>query len=246
MLVPSLLVVFLSQSPAVEGVKVYRGGDGQVVEVVTLAPRASKRAVVRFRGADSEHDGLALPCEVRAGSQGTDFVSRHGGSEWTVLSQREGRNTVYVPGRPEFAVKFDREGTDAAKAADVLAAHEAQLRDGRLAAFAKKPWPVLEAKYQGLADAAVRGLAKPCGRALTFRFDWPTFGDETMAELDVWKACAPLVSRLESSCALAKQATVLRCRLGAAHGLAVEGDALVFTTTAAGGTSARDFLAGQK
>ena len=118
--------------------------------------------------------------------------------------------------------------------AEVLAAHQQQLESGRIAAFQKKAWPHLEKKYTARAAEALPALAKGCGSSPTFTFDWKSFSDEVMAELDVWAACAPLVTRARSHCAAVKGVTSLVCRFGPTLGMERRGDTLTFTTTQQG------------
>jgi hypothetical protein len=214
--------------------KVYRGTDGQSVEVLTLEPRTSDEALVRVRGTDSHDDGITLKCAVRKSSRGADYVTRHGGGEYVVLVQRDGAHEAFLPGVPGFRVKFSQEATDKLVPGDVLAAYQQQSESGRVAAFQKKPWPYLEKKYTTRATEAVAALQKRCGVAPTFTFDWKTFGDAQMAELDVWAACAPLATQAAKHCDAVKGATALVCRFGPALGFERQGDTLTFTTTARG------------
>lgn len=245
MFVALSLALTLSAAPEVEAVKVWRGAEGQLVDVLTLKPRASKKALVRVRNADSEHDGLVLPCTVEADSESTRFTTRYQASEWTVFVQKSGGGAVFVPGKNAFDVKFDQASTDALQPATVLDAQATQEKEGRFALFARKAWPHLEKKYQDKADAAVVKLTKSCGRKVSFSFDWASFGDDVMADVDVWSLCSPLVTQFERSCAPAKSATTLSCRLGKSFALGFEGDGLVFTTTSSP-AGAADFFKNSK
>lgn len=241
-----LLVALLAAAPALAleaaDSKVYRGSDGQLVEVVTLEPRTSAEVLIRVRGTRSEHDGLALRCAVKQDAHGTDYVTRYQGSDYGVLIEREGSYEAFLPGTRSFRVKFDQAATDKVSGEDVLAAHQQQLESGRLVAFQKKPWPFLEKKYTARATQAVAALAQRCGTAPAFTFDWKSFGDEEMAELDVWAACAPLVTATQNRCASVKGLSTLVCRFGPALGLERGGDTLTFTTTRKGAAEGPSFL----
>lgn len=226
--------------------KVYRGRDGQTLEVVTLAPRESTEAVLQLRGADSEHDGLAVRCKARSTRAGTDYVARHRGADWVLASEREsGVYEVYVPGKPAFRVRFNQEATDAASASEVLTAHTLQRESGRVAAFEKKAWPHLEKKYTARAAEALTALRGACGTSASFSFDWKTFDDEVMGDVDVWAVCAPLLTQARSRCAALKDVTALSCRFGPALALERSGSTLVFTTVRDGAASGAAFLGGR-
>jgi hypothetical protein len=213
-----VLLFALAQAPEVESAKVYRGTDGQVLEVATLKPRAAKKLLLRVKSSDSENDGLVIP-----GTLDNDDVSiAYRGGGWTMLVVRGESREVFVPGGKSFKVKFDQPATDAFKGADLLAAYAAQT--SRLALFARKEWPVLEKKYQAAADAAVSPLVKGCGHPVAFSFDWSSFPDAVMADADVWKACRPAVAEAQKKCP-----AKLTCRGGTTAGTTTEADAMVFT-----------------
>ncbi|WP_342375534.1 hypothetical protein NVS55_30140 [Myxococcus stipitatus] len=224
------------------GLKVYRGADGQSIEVVTLAPREASEVVLRLQSTDSEQDGLSVRGKVRTAGQSIDFVVRHRGADWVLLSQRAGDVEAFVPGKPSFRVKFSQEATDKASASEVLSAHVLQRESGRLTAFEKKAWPYLEKKYAARATEAMVALRKACGTSPTFTFDWKTFDDAVMAELDVWAACAPLATRARARCATVKDVTVLTCRFGPVFALERGTGTLTFTTTPGGAAEGPSFL----
>ncbi|RKH66147.1 hypothetical protein [Corallococcus llansteffanensis] len=241
----AVLATTAAQSLEAAASKVYRGNDGQTVEVVTLEPRTSSEALIRVRGTDSEHDGITLKCTVKKLSRGADYVTRYHGDDYTVLVQRDGVHEASLPGAPSFRVKFNQEATDRFAAGEVLAAHQQQRESGQLAAFQKKPWPHLEKKYAARATEAVAALQKRCGVAPSFTFDWKSFGDEQMAELDVWAACAPLATQAGKHCASVKDARALVCRFGPTLGFERAGDTLTFTTTNKGAAEGPAFLDGK-
>ena len=213
-----VLLIALAQAPEVESAKVFRGAEGQLVEVVTLKPRAAKKLLVRVRSSDSENDGLVIPATL----ENDDLSTTARGGAWNVLVVRGESREVFLPGGKSFKVKFDQPATDAFNGAELLTAYASQA--SRRALFARKEWPVLEKKYQAAADAAVGKLGKPCGHPVVFTFDWSSFPDAVMGEMDVWKACEPSVAQAQKKCP-----AKLTCRGGAAAGVTTEGDALVFT-----------------
>lgn len=214
-----VLLVALAQAPEVESAKVFRGPDGRLVEVVTLQPRAAKKLLVRVKAADSEHDGLVVPCTL----QNEDATTTARGGPWTLVVVRGDSREVFLPGVRSFKVKFDQPATDAFNGPELLAAFASQA--SRRALFARKEWPVLEKKYQAAADVAVAKLGQSCGHPVAFNFDWSSFPDAVMGEADVWKACEPAVAQAQKKCP-----AKLTCRGGSAAGVTAEGDALVFTT----------------
>ena len=213
------LLFALAQAPEVEAVKVFRGPEGQLVEVVTLRPRAARKLLVRVKNSDSQSDGLVLPCSL----ENEDATTTVRGGPWNLVVVRGESREVFVPGGKSFKVKFDQPATDAFDPKDLLAAFEGQ--GSRRALLARKDWPVLEKKYQASADAAAAKLGKACGHDVAFSFDWSSFPDAVMADANVWKACEPAVAQAQKKCP-----AKLVCRAGATTGVATEGDSLVFTT----------------
>lgn len=213
-----IVLLALAQAPEVESAKVFRGPEGQLVELATLKPRAAKKLLLRVKASDSEHAGLVIPCTL----ENEDLSTTARGGPWNVLVVRGDSREVFLPGVKSFKVKFDQPATDAFNAADLLTAFSTQ--GTRRALFARKDWPTLEKKYQAAADAAVAKLSKSCGHPVAFSFDWGSFPDAVMSEVDVWKACDPAVGQAQKKC----PAKVV-CRGGAAAGATMEGDSLVFT-----------------
>lgn len=213
----ALLVAVVSAQLVPKDVKVYRGGDGQRVEVVTLAggDKGRPATLVRVSGSGSERDGLVFRGVIEQASRDA-FVMRYGGKDWTLFDKRDGALAVFMPGPREFRAKFDEAATKEADAAAVVKAHEAQLADDSVALAEKAEWPHLVAKYEKKATDAAAALSKTCGAPVSFGFRWATFDDETMANVDAWKLCAPLVPALESRCAVLKARPKVVCALGPA------------------------------
>jgi hypothetical protein len=213
-----VLLIALAQAPEVESAKVFRGPEGQLVEVVTLKPRAAKKLLVRAKSTDSESDGLVIPATL----ENEDLKTTARGGDWNLMVVRGESREVFLPGAKSFKVKFDQPATDAFSGADLLSAYASQASARAL--FARKEWPVLEKKYQAAADAAVGKLSKACGHPVAFTFDWSSFPDAVMGEADVWKACEPSVAQAQKKCPAR-----LTCRGGTSAGVTTEGDGLVFT-----------------
>ncbi|MBK8010526.1 MAG: hypothetical protein IPK13_04205 [Deltaproteobacteria bacterium] len=232
--------------PEISSAKVFRGPAGERVEVIALKPVSKNLALLRVQGADSAHDGLVLPCEVQVDGSTSKYVTRHDGGNWTIMSLRGGRADVEVPGRPAFAASFDKKLTEALKPDEILSAHREQESRGTLKLFQRKSYPKMEAKYQGLAQEAAAKLSKRCGHTVSMRFDWGSFGDEVMAEVNAWKACAPIIERLERSCDTVKKASEIVCKMGTTFGLEIEENAISFTTTPSGQKDGPGFLSKQR
>lgn len=215
-----VLMLALAQAPEVESMKAFRGADGQVVEVVTLKPRTGKKLLVRVKASDTQTDGLVVPCTL----ENEDAATVYRGAPWNLVVVRGETREVFVPGK-SFKVKFDQAATDAFKPAELIS--EWNLQASRRAMFARKEWPLLEKKYLAAADAAVGKLTALCGHAVAFSFDWSSFPDAVMAEVNVWKSCEGAVAEGKKKCP-----AKLVCRGGAASGVTTEGDALVFTAVA--------------
>lgn len=211
----ALLVTVVSAQLVPQDVKVYRGRDGQRVEVVTLAggEKGKPATLVRVTGSGSERDGLVFR-GVTDRSNRDAFVMRHGGKDWTLFDKRDGELSVFMPGPREFRAKFDEPSTKEADAKAIVKTHEAQLADDSIALAEKAEWPHLVAKYEKAASEAAAAVSKSCGVPVSFGFRWATFDDDTMANVDAWKLCAPLVPALQSRCAAVKARPKVVCALG--------------------------------
>jgi hypothetical protein len=236
-----LLAVMLSSAPAapleVANVKLYKGRDGQTLELATLQPTADKQALVRINAANCEVDGLVLRGVLDARG---DFVTRIHGADWTLARFTEGRATVSAPGA-EFAVTFSA-AEPGALGAELATAHAQQTSSGALRLLARKPFPFLEKKYTDKAQAALTALNAACGSSAVFAFDWGSFSDQDMAELDVWALCEPLVTAAKSRCAVVKGVTTLTCSRGERFDVLRTPGGLKFITTEQGKADGRAWL----
>ncbi len=237
-----LVSMVTSQALTAQSLKVYRGRDGQRVEVVALAPQqpgkgATPNALVRVTGSGSERDGLVFRGTLR--EQGRSFVMRYGGKDWTLTTNRDGDVDVSMPGRSEsFRVKYDEASTTAGNPAEVVKVHLSQLADDSIALAEKAEWPNIVSKYEKKAAEAAASVSKSCGVPSTVTFRWATFDDETMANVDAWKLCAPMVAALQSKCAAVKQRPAVVCQLGATPAVERLEGVLRITTTTKGVTTA--------
>ena len=188
----SLLLLALGQTarPVVEAHKVFRGPEGQLIDVLTLSPRKDKKGLVRVRNADSDTDGLVMEVTLDDGDASTTYR----GQPWHVLAKQR----IFVPGKTEFIVAFDQAATEALVDPEVLSAWESQ--GPRRALFVRREWPALEKKYQAAADTVAAPLTKSCGHPVALTFDWSSFPDSVMGEIDVWKKCEPLLAAAKKSC----------------------------------------------
>jgi hypothetical protein len=208
-----------------------------VLELAMLEPVRDRQALVRIVAANSELDGLVLRGVLDARGA---FVTRIHGADWTLLRLTEGRGSVTAPGA-EFTVTFAA-SEPASPGDDLRAAHERQLASGALALLAKKPFPFLVRKYEAKAATTLAGLNAACGTHASFAFDWATFADDDMAELDVWALCEPLLAVAQSRCKAVAGIVTLTCRRGATFDLARGADQLTFTTTEKGKAEGRAWL----
>jgi len=147
-----LVSMVTSQVLTAQSLKVYRGKDGQRVEVVALAPQqpgkgSNPNALVRVTGSGSERDGLVFRGTQR--EQGRSFVMRYGGHDWVLTTNRDGEVDVSMPGRTEsFRVKYDEASTTAANKDEVVKVHLSQVADDSIALAEKAEWPNIVAKYE--------------------------------------------------------------------------------------------------
>lgn len=228
-----LVSLVTSQALTAQGLKVYRGRDGQRVEVVTLAPQQPKgagpNALVRVTGSGSERDGLVFRGALEDAGRDQSFTMRFGGKPWVLLRNTDGEVQVFMPGKREpFRAKYDEPSTTSGDKDALVKAHQEQLASDAVALAEKAEWPFLVTKYEKKAAEAAAGLSKRCGVAATVTLRWATFDDDTMANVDVWKLCAPLV---EVGCADLKAHPKVVCQLGSTR--AVEKADGVLRVTAA-------------
>lgn len=229
-----LVSMVTSQALVAQGLKVYRGKDGQRVEVVTLAPQQPKgpNALVRVTASGSERDGLVFRGTTSPAQRGTSFTMKYGGKDWELCRNSDGDLEVWMPGlQQSFHAKYDDPATTAADKNAVLKDHQTQLADDSIALVEKSEWPNLVAKYSKKVAEASASLSKSCGAPVTIGIRFATFDDDTMANLDVWKLCSPMVSALESKCAAVKARPKVVCQLGAAPGVEKLDGSLRITTT---------------
>lgn len=233
-----LVSMVTSQALVAQGLKVYRGKDGQRVEVVTLAPQqpgkgAGPNALVRVTGSGSERDGLVFRGTTSPAQRGTSFTMKYGGKDWELCRNDDGTVEVWMPGlQQSFRAKYDDAATTAGDKNAVLKDHQTQLGDDSIALAEKSEWPNLVAKYSKKAAEASASVSKTCGAAVSIDLRFASFDDETMANLDVWKLCSPMVSALESKCAAVKARPKVVCQLGPAPALEkLEGVLRITTTT---------------
>ncbi|MCB9655667.1 MAG: hypothetical protein H6729_16205 [Deltaproteobacteria bacterium] len=234
--------------PDISSSKVFLGPAGERVEVVALKPVSKNLALIRVTNADSAHDGLVMPCEVRVSGSNSKYATKHNGSGWIIMSLDGGRADVEVPGRPAFVASFNKKATAALEPEQILAAQREQEASGVLRLFQRQSYPKMEAKYEGLAQEAAAKLSKRCGHTVSMRFDWGSFSDEVMGDVNAWKACAPIVDHLERSCDKVKQADEVVCRMGTSFRLELKAEAkeISFTTTPAGQKDGPSFLSKQR
>lgn len=232
-----LVSLVAAQTLSPTGLKVYRGKDGQRVEVVTLVSEKGKtNALVRVSGSGSERDGLVFRGVLeRQDREG--FVMKYGGKDWHLFDNRDGALTVFMPGPREFQAKYDEPSTKEGDAAAVVKAHQAQLLDDSIAVAEKAEWPNLTAKYEKAANEAAQAISKSCGTSSSLALRWATFDDDTMANVNAWKLCAPLVSALQNRCAAVKARPKVVCQLGPTPGIERLDGLLRITVTKSGVTT---------
>ena len=223
-------------------IKVFVGKEGQRVELVTGGVMGAAAALVRLRGSGSAFDGAVIRCVVERRHNGRTLVTRHHGAGWELLQLGDGDGRVYASGGEPFAIKYDEAQSRAASAADVITERDKQVASGEVALFEKKEYPHLVKKYENKATAASAILGKSCKGAPHLRFQWSSFSDEDMDNVDVWAACQPMVTALQSQCGALRGVTELVCRMGGSLEVTRSADRMVFTTTRNGAATAGAFL----
>ena len=242
MLTIAALLATLALSLQPNGIRVYQGPDGQRVEIVSLSPSGSGHALLRLTGTDGKYEGLVVHCDVESSSRGVSYVTVHAGERFGLARQAEGRLEVTLPASVSFSAKFSQTASHDADAAAVVKAYDVARAAGASQAFARKPWPFLEAKYEKLATTALAGASKACGVAATFQYAWWSFDEATLASDNPWTLCEPLVTAVAKHCDVLRVTPRLVCQQGSALGLERNDAELHFTMTAAAKREASGFL----
>jgi hypothetical protein len=224
------LLVVAGQVVEADLTRAYTGREGERVELVSL--QNPPRALLRARGTLSDRDGLVLRGTLRRANGRLEFVARIDGSDWTVLASREGQASLFLPGLGDgLSLTFDAALTGGVKQDELLALHEQQLSTDLIAKSERKRWPHLEQKYTRLANEAATRLSTTCGTAVTVELRWASFDDDTMANVDVWKRCAPLEAAFVKQCEVVKKTPLIRCEQGQTPGAVVSPAGLRFVIT---------------
>lgn len=226
-------------------VKAFKGTEGQSVEVAMLKPIAQGAALLRVRRSGSSFDGLVLRCAVEDRGRGRGFTTRFHGASYELLRLDEGTGRVYFPEVKDFAVNFDEDGSGKSQGSELVSEHEKQLASGAISLFEKKDFPHLVTKYEAKAAAATAELGKACGAAPSFTFQWSSFSDEAMENIDAWAVCQPLLAQARAKCGTLKGVGKLVCRIGPKLELTRADDTLTFTTTLKGAAEGPSFVAAQ-
>jgi hypothetical protein len=232
----AILCLTMTQVPEVDFSKSYLGKDGQMLELVFLKPKKAQQALIRVSKSNSVFDDVVFRASIKEG-RGTDFVIRYRGGDYFMVVQRNEMTTVNVPENKEFVVKFSETATKEMKPESLVEGLEKQKESTAL--LARKEWVFLEKKYSTKAQALSETLSKKCKSDVKINFNWASFPDEIMAEIDVWPLCAGLE---QLNCATMKSNPQLTCQLGTNMGF----EKGVFTTTKEGAKNGSTFVKGIK
>jgi hypothetical protein len=223
-------------------VRSYRGQDGQQVHVVLLSADRRGAALVQVLKSTSTVDGLVL--DATLSTDGTRFETRLEGSPWTVLQVKDGKGEAFVPQVKSFAVTFDEKAIASIDSKALLTLQASQRESGALTLAAKKPFPFLTKKYEAKAAAAWGEVQKRCKTNASFRYEWASFSDDDMENVDVFKVCAPIFDGVLRKCDSVKSVTAVSCKMATAFSLETSQGQMVFSTTAAA-SGAAQFMKGK-
>jgi len=222
--------------------KIWKGSEGQLIEVGSLVP-TGQGALVRVRQSGSPHDGLVLRCTIEDRGRDRAFITRFHGERYELLRIGDGAGRAFFPEAKDFTVKFQEDASG--KSVELVAEHEKQLASGAIAMFEKKAFPHLVTKYEAKAAAAAIELNKACGGAAKFSYEWSSFPDDVMENVDAWAACQPLLSQARARCPALKGVDKLVCRMGPSLALSRTTGAITFTTTTKGAAEGPSYVAAQ-
>lgn len=186
--------------------RVYKGGEGLVVKVVSVKGE-KKQALVELSGVDTELDGIVLLTEEVNAGKGTALKTRlHGEDVWVMRSDESWYGwksmEVYLPETPtkSTGVYYDEKASKKVKGEALLKTYEKQKKDGTLAklqAFNRKEREAAQNKYYA---EEIQSTADSCGFKIPATIDWKSVSDDLLKDISIYGYCTPPLSALRGIC----------------------------------------------
>lgn len=233
--------------------RVYRGGEGLVIKVVSTKGE-KKQALVQVSGVDTEIDGVVFLADEDDGGKALK-ITLHGEGYWILRSQESwyGWKTMetYLPEHVTKAVEvyYDEKESKKVQSSALLAAHKKQTKDGTIAKLAK--WNRAEReKYNNDEYAKEAKFSdEKCGAKMPASIVWKTVTDDHLKELSIAGYCAAPLYATRSLCekspekkkAVTGKVKKVVCSFGAAMKLTLGADGTLNWVTAKDAANADDF-----
>jgi hypothetical protein len=221
--------------------KLFVGPEGMTVAIVPLTPRADHKVLVQVNGSGTAFDGRALPHTVEdGGAARTNYETTYRGRAFNTVVVRDGRYSVYLPGRRDStAVTYDDARTKTLAAGEVYKAYQRQQADGtltKLMAFDRKDET---ARHEAALEEPVAAFLKGCGTKPALKVDWASFSDADLREISVASYCGEPLEKLGYLCGESREAKqtisssvkTFTCTMGPAMNLDLLGTTLAWTTS---------------
>lgn len=235
--------------------RVYKGGEGMVVTVVSLKGE-KKQALVEITGIDTELDGIVLLTEEINAGKGTALTTTlHGETVWLLRSDETWygwkRMEVYLPETPTKStdIHYDEKASKQAKPESLAKRHQSQLKDGtigKLQKFNRADREKAQNKYY--ADE-IKSTEEACGYKIPADIDWKSVTDELLKEISIHGYCSPPLSALRSICGksaadkanVKKRVKKIACKFGAAMKITLGDDGTISWVTHKDSANQDDF-----
>jgi hypothetical protein len=200
-----------------DGVKVYSNGDG--VEVVVAQLREPNKLLVQVTGTRSSMDGLVLPFALD--STGQFYSTTWRGQSYTFLEKEKSYGTstgslgLYTTNdmRSSQRVHYDEKRSQAVKAADLIARHQAQMKDGSITRFGRFDRKAEQAEHDQAIKEAALSFNKACGTQVPASIGWSGIGDDLIKEISVESFCRAPLSAMERLCEWSEARSLLRAKV---------------------------------
>jgi len=234
------------------GIKVYTGEPGIEVAIVQLKERG--KFVIQVTGSGSTLDGLALPFDLD--STGRDYTTTWRGQSYTFLGISKtwgggpGALSLYTPLDMRYSkpLSYSEARSRAVQAADVLARHEKQMKDGSIARFGRFDRPAEQAANEKSLAEVAKSFNQVCATKIPATIAWATISDEQIKSLSISGYCSSPLSAMERLCETAEARGAIQskvnhvvCQFGAAMKLDIDSKGTLTWTTFAGGSNAEEF-----
>jgi hypothetical protein len=223
--------------------KVYKGPEGEKVEIVPVEPVSDNKVLVRFSGTGSELDDVVLLHEVHEWGKNADVKTMLHGRSYVTITARSGwwsskSYELYHPkNRDGVHIAFDEKETKALDGNKVLERFQELKSSGaldKIQAFNRAK--EMEAQDKYLAKE-VDATNKACASSIAMSIEWQGVTDEMIKEISIHGYCSAVLEAARGICSdeTAKKAVNQKmkqivCAFGPKLGLSKDGSKVVFTT----------------